>query len=217
LGRLSAFRDQTIDQFLALCKIDYDHPQLPDGIEAEIVDLRPGDLLFMPPGQFYARYAGLLAYEEIGTFLRYDTMHLSEWSLFLDNSHGKMYTGQERKGTFVTLRRMMAALPYMPLSLKTYHRPTVALAWMILDPDSYVSQQRDGETPPSSNKTKKIDKTSGGEYESKDCIDSAMKIARSLLLHLELDDAEVVGVLDDSAWDAVGNQLHLEKVLDDSL
>jgi hypothetical protein len=71
----------------------------------------------MPPGQFYARYAGLLAYEEIGTFLRYDTMHLSEWSLFLDNSHGKMYTGQERKGTFVTLRRMMAALPYMPLSL----------------------------------------------------------------------------------------------------
>ncbi|KAG1787218.1 uncharacterized protein HD556DRAFT_1449017 [Suillus plorans] len=207
-------RDQTIDQFLALCEIDYDRPQLPDGLEAEIVDLRPGDLLFMPPGQFYARYAGLLTYEEVGTFLRYDTMHLSEWSLFLDNSHGKTYTGQERKGTFVTLRRMMAALPYMPL--KTYHRPTVALALMILDPISYVSQQRDGETPPPSSKTKTIEVVSGGEFDSKDCVDSAMKIARRLLLHLELDDTEAVGVLDDSAWDAVGDQLHLEKVWDNS-
>lgn len=91
---------------------------------------------------------------------------------------------------------------------------------MILDPISYVSQQRDGETPPPSSKTKTIDKTievvSGGEFDSNDCVDSAMKIARRLLLHLELDDTEAVGVLDDSAWDAVGDQLHLEKVWDNS-
>ncbi|KAG1855234.1 hypothetical protein F4604DRAFT_1932289 [Suillus subluteus] len=196
-------RDQTIDQFLALCEIDYDRPQLPDGLEAEIVDLRPGDLLFMPPGQFYARYAELLTYEEVGAFLRYDTMHLSEWSLFLDNCHGKTYTGREREGTFVTLRRMMAALPYIPF--KTYHRPTVALALMIVDPVSYVSQRRGTETPPLSSKRKKRDKT-----------ESAIEIARSLLLHLELDNAEAAGILDDSAWDDVGDQLHLGKAWDNS-
>jgi hypothetical protein len=38
-------RDETIDQFLELCEIDYDRPQLPDGIQAETVDLRPGDIL----------------------------------------------------------------------------------------------------------------------------------------------------------------------------
>jgi hypothetical protein len=70
----------------------------------------------MPPGQFYARYAGPLTYEEVNAFLRYDTMHLSEWSLFLDSCHGKTYSGQEREGIFATLRRMAAALPYMPLS-----------------------------------------------------------------------------------------------------
>lgn len=43
-------------------------------------------------------------------------MHLSEWSLFLDNCHGKMYMGQYHKGIFATLRWMAVALPYMPLS-----------------------------------------------------------------------------------------------------
>ncbi|KAG2063365.1 hypothetical protein BDR04DRAFT_1163837 [Suillus decipiens] len=200
-------RDQTIDQFLALCDIDYDHPQLPDGLEAEIVDLRPGDLLFMPPGQFYARYAGLLTYEEVSAFLRYDTMHLSEWSLFLDNCHGKTYTEREREGTFVTLRRMMAALPYIPL--KTYYRPTVALALMIVDPVSYVSQRRDGETPPPPRKKKIVDGTSGDAFEPEDCVDKAIEIAQTLLLHLQLDNAGAAGILDDSAWDDVGDQLHL--------
>jgi hypothetical protein len=37
--------DQTIDQFLALCEIDYNRPQLLDGLQAEIVDLHPGDIL----------------------------------------------------------------------------------------------------------------------------------------------------------------------------
>lgn len=193
-------RDQTIDRFLALCEIDYNHPQLPDGIQAEIVDLRPGDILFMPPGQFYARYAGPLTYEEVNTFLRYDTMHLSEWSLFLDNEHGKTYSGQKREGIFATLRRMVVALPYMPL-IETYFRPTVALALMILDPVSYISQRRDGETPLPSN---------SGELESKDCLDGAIEIARTLLLHLKLDIAEAAGVVDDSAWDVVGDPLQLE-------
>ncbi|KAG2060933.1 hypothetical protein BDR06DRAFT_966754 [Suillus hirtellus] len=150
-------RDQMIDQFLALYEINYDHPQLPDGLEAEIVDLHPGDLLYVSTKH---------------------SCHL--WSLFLDNSHGKTYTGQERKGTFVTLRRMMAALPYMPLTL------------MILDPISYISQQRDSETLPLSHKTKTINKT------------------------IKVVSGEAVGVLDDSAWDAVGDQPHVEKVWDNS-
>jgi hypothetical protein len=72
---------------------------------------------------------------------------------------------------------------------------------MILDPVSYISQRRDGETPLPSN---------SGELESKDCLDGAIEIARTLLLHLKLDIAEAAGVVDDSAWDVVGDPLQLE-------
>lgn len=204
-------RDLTTDQFLTLCEIDYDRPQLPDGIQAEIVDLRPGDILFMPPGQFYARYAGPLTYEEVNTFLRYDTMHLSEWSLYLDSFHGTTYSGQKREleSIFATLRRMAVALPYMPF--KTYLRPTVALALMILDPGPYKfnPQRFSSETPPPFNK-EDADAASGCKFESKDCVDGAIEIARSVLLHLELEIEGAASVIDDSAWDVVGDPLQLE-------
>lgn len=87
---------------------------------------------------------------------------------------------------------------------------------MILDPVSYISQRRDVETPLPSNKRGDADATSGGEFESKDCVDGAIEIARSLLLHLKLDNAEAAGVMDDSAWDAVGDLLQLETALGNS-
>ncbi|KAG1826508.1 hypothetical protein EV424DRAFT_1345480 [Suillus variegatus] len=115
-------------------------------------------------------------YEEVGTSLHYDTMHLSEWSLFLDNSHG--------------------------------------LTW------GKNAKQCDSETQPPSSKIKMIDKTiivaSGGRFDFNDCVNSAMKIIWHLLLHLKLDDTEAVGVLNNLAWDAVSDQLHLEKVWDNS-
>jgi hypothetical protein len=81
---------------------------------------------------------------------------------------------------------------------------------MILDPVSYILQQCDGEMPLPSNKGEDAAAASGGEFKSKDCIDGAIEIARSLLLHLKLDIAEVAGILDDSAWDVVGDLLQLE-------
>jgi hypothetical protein len=81
---------------------------------------------------------------------------------------------------------------------------------MILHPVSYILQWCDVETPLLSNKKENADVASGGEFESKDCINSTIEIARSLLLHLKLDNAEAAGVMDNSAWDVVGDLLQLE-------
>ncbi|KAG1854002.1 hypothetical protein F4604DRAFT_1686191 [Suillus subluteus] len=88
--------------------------------------------------------------------------------------------------------------------VEIYHRPTVALALTIVNTVSYLlqCQWHDGEMLLPSSKRKKRDKTvyvvSGSEFESKDFIESAIEITQSLLLHLELNNAEAARILDDS-------------------
>jgi hypothetical protein len=42
-------------------------------------------------------------------------MHLTELSRHLDHINGGLYTNQEHEGTLMTLRRMVAALPRLPV------------------------------------------------------------------------------------------------------
>ncbi|KAG1818942.1 hypothetical protein EV424DRAFT_1539898 [Suillus variegatus] len=213
----SASRDEASDAFYRLCDIDSDLSQLPKGLVAEVVVLHAGDMLFMPPGKFHEVYTPLVTFAMGGHFLSYLTMHLSEWSCFLDNLHGSLFTNQEHQDTLLVLRRMVVAVPRLS-HCKLYYRAIVALCTMVLNPGQYISQRasededmphRSGKGGKKAKSRKAVKTASKNNVDSKHCIDRADEIANRVLQALELDGPQAASVLDDQSYDEVGDEVEL--------
>ncbi|KAG2110434.1 hypothetical protein BD769DRAFT_1674595 [Suillus cothurnatus] len=217
----SVSREEASDAFYRLCDIDSDLSQLPKGLVAEVVVLHAGDILFMPPGKFHEVYTPLVTFATGGSFLSYLTMHLSEWSCFLDNLHGSLFTNQEHHDTLLVLRRMVVAIPRLS-HCKLYYRAVVALCTMVLNPGQYISQRasEDEDVPHQFGKSgkkarsrKALKTAPKNNVDSKLCIDRADEIANRVLQTLELDGPRAASVLDDQPYDEVGDEVELRDQL----
>ncbi|KIK37150.1 hypothetical protein CY34DRAFT_109229 [Suillus luteus UH-Slu-Lm8-n1] len=214
LDDASVPRDQAADVFHRLCDIDGDLSQLPEGLVAEVIILHAGDMLFMPPGKFHEVYTPLVTFATGGHFLSYLTMHLSEWSRFLDQLYGSMFTNQEHEDTLLVLRRMVVAIPRLS-HCKLYHRATVALCTMVLNPGQYLSQRADEDgaalhqSGKGGKKSGKAVRTASSKdnVDSKQCVDRANEVANHVLQVLKLDGAQAASVLDDRPYDEVGDEV----------
>ncbi|KAG2128927.1 uncharacterized protein EDB93DRAFT_1256470 [Suillus bovinus] len=212
----SASRDEAADTFYSLCNIDSNLCQLPKGLAVEVVVLYVGDMLFMPPGKFHKVYMLLMTFAVGGHLLSYLTMHLSEWSCFLDQLHGSLFTNQEHQDTLLVLHRMVVAIPRLS-HCKLYHHTMVALCTMVLNPGQYMPQctSEDDDLPHRPGKGgkkakgRKAVKTSKNNLDSKCCINQANEIANCVLQVLKLDSAGAVSVLDDQPYNEVGDEVEL--------
>ncbi|KAG1855274.1 hypothetical protein F4604DRAFT_1932333 [Suillus subluteus] len=218
----SVSRDEAADIFYGLCDIDTDLSQVPRGLVAEVAVLHAGDMLFMPPGKFHEVYTPLVTFAIGGHFLSYHTMHLSEWSCYLDQLHGSLFTNQEQQDTLLVLRRMVVAIPRLS-HCKLYHRAVVALCTMVLNPSQYISQRasesedmlhRSGKGGKKMKSRKAVKTTSSkNNLDSKRCIDMADEIANCVLKALKLDNPRAASVLDDQPYDEVGDEVELGEEL----
>ncbi|KAG2062750.1 hypothetical protein BDR04DRAFT_1123729, partial [Suillus decipiens] len=199
-----------------LCDIESDLCQIPRGLVAEVVVLHPGDMIFMPPGKFHEVYTPLVTFAMGGHFLSYHTMHLSEWSCFLDHLYGSLFTNEERQDTLLVLRRMVVAIPRLSYC-KLYHRAIVALCTMVLNPGQYISQRASedeyGKGGKKTKSRKAIMTYSKNNVDSKYCIESADEIANHVLQVLQLDGSRAASVLDDQPYDMVGDEVELRDEL----
>ncbi|KAI0043542.1 hypothetical protein FA95DRAFT_1609321 [Auriscalpium vulgare] len=102
-----------------------------------VVFLEPGDTIIMPPGLWHWVYTPVNTIMRGGHFLMYDSMHLTQWSRFLDVMQGEHNTNADHVAMRRILAQMTMALPSS--GGKCIRRKQfVALASMVLNEWDYV-------------------------------------------------------------------------------
>lgn len=66
-----------------------------------------------PPGTLHTVYTPQRSIATGGSYLSYDTMHLTEFSMRVDASHGLLVSIQDGGASIFTLLRMVLALPQL--------------------------------------------------------------------------------------------------------
>ncbi|PCH40050.1 hypothetical protein WOLCODRAFT_150097 [Wolfiporia cocos MD-104 SS10] len=108
-----------------------------DICDLEVLDIRPGDLVFQPAGQLHAVYTPTASFTVGGHFFQYNTLHLTELSRHVDNLYGVYTTNLEHGHVLDTLNRMALALPRNWKFITIGKRAFVALAAMLHNPAAY--------------------------------------------------------------------------------
>lgn len=127
--------------------------------------LLPGDVLIQPPNAMHQVYTPVNAIGSGVHFLTYETLHLTEIARWFDHWYHYISTNADHSSVHRTLCRMAMALiyaykdrskcPKMPFPSNTdivstafYRRPTLALAAMVCEPESYEPKRVNSDRPP---------------------------------------------------------------------
>ncbi|KAG2062626.1 hypothetical protein BDR04DRAFT_1123818 [Suillus decipiens] len=105
---------------------------------AEVVTLRRGDMLMMPPSQVHAVYTPVASFVIGGHFYHYGGMHLTKMSRYLDVTVADCLTNQDLHIALETLRRMMIAIPTSLVSSDM--RSLLALCVMVTQGKQYLAK-----------------------------------------------------------------------------
>ncbi|KAG1832554.1 hypothetical protein DFJ58DRAFT_848005 [Suillus subalutaceus] len=98
--------------------------------EGEVITLRPGDLLILPPGMVHAVYTPIPSFATGGHFYNYSCMHLTELSRYIDAEVAESTTNQALDHALETLRRMVIMIPYLSPRLTLRKRCLLSLCMM---------------------------------------------------------------------------------------
>ncbi|KAG1825323.1 hypothetical protein DFJ58DRAFT_738539 [Suillus subalutaceus] len=98
--------------------------------DGEVITLKPGDMLILPPGVVHAVYTPVPSFSTGGHFYHYSCMHLTELSRFIDAESASTTTNQDMEHALETLRRMVIAIPYLSPRIVLHKRPLLSLCMM---------------------------------------------------------------------------------------
>ncbi|KAG2081945.1 uncharacterized protein F5147DRAFT_783481 [Suillus discolor] len=122
--------------------------------DAEVLTLRPGDMLILPPGVVHAVYTPVPSFSTGGHFYHYSCMHLTELARYIDAEVGESTTNQAMDHALETLRRMVIMLPYLSRRVVLPRRALLSLCLMACKGRQYraagsnASSVEDTETAP---------------------------------------------------------------------
>lgn len=105
--------------------------------DAEVIVLRPGNIVIMPPGTVHAVYTPVPSFATGGHFYHYMCLHLTELARYIDSEAADSTTNQDLEHALETLRRMMIMVPYLSLPTVLYKRPLLGLCIMVTKTEEY--------------------------------------------------------------------------------
>ncbi|KAG1720983.1 uncharacterized protein EDB91DRAFT_1256739 [Suillus paluster] len=105
--------------------------------DGEVIVLRPGDMLIMPPGTIHAVYTPVASFATGGHFYHYMCLHLTELARYIDAEVADSTTNQALEHAVETLRRMMIMVPYLSRRILLYKRSLLGLCIMVTKTAEY--------------------------------------------------------------------------------